>query len=73
MEAGTGVLNQAPNVSFQAALIPSVDQIGQTAEIIGEARIVGEDRWTEKILEGKSFAITTALSSDSPGQGVVEQ
>ncbi len=72
MEAGTGVLNQAPSISFQVALTPNISQAGQAAEIIGEAKIIGEDRWTEKILEGNSPAITTAFSGNSVDQGVVQ-
>jgi len=72
MPAGDGVIGQAPNISFQVALTPNIGQIGQTAEIIGNATIAGEDKWTEKILEGKSPALTTALLNTSSDQGVVQ-
>ena len=61
MEAGTGILNTAPNIAFQVALRPTVDQRGKTAPIIGEATITGEDQWTETILEEKAPAINTSF------------
>ncbi len=72
MPAGDGVINQAPNVSFQVALIPNINQAGQTAEVISQAIITGEDKWTEKILEGKSPAITSVLTGNSSGQGIIQ-
>ena len=65
MEAGTGIINSAPNITFQIALTPDSDQRGETAPIIGEARIRGEDQWTETIIEKVSLMIDTALPDDS--------
>ncbi len=47
MEAGTGILNEAPSISFQVSLAS-----GQT--IINEAVITGEDQWTESFIQGEA-------------------
>ncbi len=75
MEAGTGVLNPAPNITFQVALTPISGQEGKVLPIIGEAIISGEDQWTEKVIEGKAPAIDTILPDDnsvSPERGIVQ-
>lgn len=75
MEAGTGVLNQAPNIAFQVALNPTSGQRGRAAEIIKRATISGEDQWTEIVIEGNASAVDTTLPDDStvsPGQGIVQ-
>ena len=51
MEAGKGVLDEAPKISFQVS-----SESSQT--IINEATISGEDQWTENIIEGKSPVLT---------------
>ena len=63
LEAGKGVLNEAPNVSFQVSLTPTPYQIGQIPEICGLAKISGGDDWTGKVLEATSPAIDTTLSA----------
>ena len=75
MEAGTGVLNSAPNIAFQVALRPSNSQKGEASLIIGKARISGDDQWTDTMIESTSFSIDTALPDDpsvSGDQGIVE-
>jgi len=64
MEAGTGVLNTPPLIAFQVALAPTPDQKGKVAPIIGEARISGEDQWTEKTIQVKTPAVDTTLPDD---------
>jgi len=51
MEAGRGIINEAPAISFYVFL-------DSGEEIIGEAVITGEDQWTETIIEGKTGVIT---------------
>lgn len=74
MKAGTGVLDSPPNIAFQVALTPEAGQRGGAALIIGEAKIRGEDRWTERITEGTDSGIDTTLPDDSSisGKGIVE-
>jgi len=54
----------APNISFQVRFTPNSNQIGQSPEIIRGARIIGEDQWTNEIIEGLSPGINTALPDD---------
>lgn len=74
MEAGTGVVNNPPMIAFQVALTPAFEQKGRTAQIIGEARLTGEDQWTEIIIEKRASAVDTTLPDDSSvdHQGIVE-
>lgn len=55
MTAGTGILNEAPAIYFQV----SVNASSGTDIIIGQARIIGEDQWTEDIIEEISAPINT--------------
>ena len=63
-----------PNIAFQVALTPDSAQIGQTPEIIGQAKIEGEDSWTEMILEATAPAINTTLPDDPAisGKGIIQ-
>ncbi|KPJ57443.1 hypothetical protein AMJ49_00710 [Parcubacteria bacterium DG_74_2] len=75
LETGKGVLNPSPNVAFQIAFTPNSAQRGQTPEIIGEAKISGEDTWTNQILQAFSMPITTVLPDDdtiTEEQGIVK-
>ncbi len=60
-----GILNPAPNISFQISFTPTAEQKGQTPEIIGPVKITGEDQWTKEILEATSPAINTTLPDDT--------
>lgn len=62
---GQGVITPASNISFQIALTPDASQKDETPQLIGEAKITGEDQWTREIVEAKTPAITTALPDDS--------
>ncbi|MEA3344312.1 MAG: hypothetical protein U9Q16_01350 [Patescibacteria group bacterium] len=64
IEAGTGVLNQAPNIAFQVALTPSSNQNNMILPIIEEARISGEDQWTEMVVSSTIKKIDTTLPDD---------
>ncbi len=75
LEAGAGILDPAPNVAFQVSLTPISDQKGETLTVINEAKIEGEDQWTEMVIEGISRAIDTTLPDDSTitaEQGIVQ-
>jgi len=75
MEAGKGVSGPAPMIAFKVVSTPTPSQIGKTASIIGEARIKGEDQWTDKITEGSASAVDTTLPDDSTvssWQGIIE-
>ncbi|MBI2624881.1 MAG: hypothetical protein HYW70_00885 [Candidatus Nealsonbacteria bacterium] len=53
LEAGRGVLNPVPNVSFQIEFIPVQDQRGKVITLIGDPEISGEDQWTGQNISGK--------------------
>ena len=64
IEPGTGVINTAPSISFQVVLTPDLTQKGKVAQIIGEAKVKGEDQWTDTNLESVVDAIDTTLPDD---------
>jgi len=64
MSAGQGLISNPVNVSFQVALTPMSSQRGEKAGVIGEAKIFGDDSWTNSTLESTSPAIDTATISD---------
>ena len=75
LDAGKGVLGPGPNISFQIAFTPDVSQKGQTPELIGEAKITGEDSWTAETLESAAERVNTALLDDetiSGEEGIVQ-
>jgi hypothetical protein len=61
LAAGT---NPGPNINFQIALTPTVDQRGKAATLIGQAQVSAEDLWTESSLEKTSNPIDTTLPDD---------
>ena len=60
LAAGRGVLDPAPSVAFQIALIPASFQQGITLGLVGTARITGEDEFTGLVIEGEASPINTA-------------
>ncbi len=69
LERGVGILNPSKVISFQIGFSPIQSQIGQTPEIISQAKITAEDSWTETILENSSPAINTTLPDDETVTG----
>lgn len=53
MSAGKGVLDQAPSVAFQVSLT------GGASNLVGTAKITGEDEFTGSIVEGESLSLNT--------------
>jgi hypothetical protein len=62
LAAGT---NPGPNINFQIALTPTIDQRGKAATLIGQAQVSAEDLWTESTLERTSNPLDTTLPDDS--------
>jgi hypothetical protein len=69
MKAGAGIFGPGPNIAFQVSLIPTSDQKGKTALLIGRATISGEDQWTGERVEGRAAEIRTDLPDDSSVSG----
>lgn len=65
LKVAQGILSPAPNIAFQIALTPDSVQIGQTPEIIGQAKLEGEDSWTKETLREAASNINTTLP-DAP-------
>lgn len=57
LEAGKGILSPVSSVAFQVAL--TAQQVG-ASNLIGAAKITGEDQWTNQITSGEAAAINTA-------------
>jgi len=61
LAAGT---NPGPNINFQIALTPTIEQRGKAATLIGQVQISAEDLWTESTLEKVSNPLDTTLPYD---------
>ena len=68
LKTGHGILtstdNEALNVAFQIAFTPDSSQRNQIPEIIGQAKVEGEDMWTKEILTETAININTTLPDD---------
>ncbi len=52
------------SVSFQVALTPSINQIGQVLPIVNQAKITGIDTWTKEEIEVTAPKVETNLPHD---------
>jgi len=64
LERGTGVTSDPPFLYFQIALNPTTTQRNSTPLIISEARVTGEDIWTETVVSTTAQSIDTTLPDD---------
>jgi len=75
LEAGRGIINEAPKITFQIEFLPEASQKGSIAQLIGEARMTAEDNWTLATLYATASAIDTTLPDDqtvNDQQGIVQ-
>ncbi|HCM36585.1 MAG TPA: hypothetical protein DIS53_01455 [Candidatus Wildermuthbacteria bacterium] len=77
LAAGTGVFPelQPPSVAFQIAFTPTPAQRGRIAELVGQARITGEDLFVDQVVSSTDDPIDTRLPDDSSvsgGMGIVQ-
>lgn len=74
LAAGAGISSPAVSIAFQVAFIPNSSQRGTTPQILGEARITGDDTWTLQSLSSSDVPLDTTLPDDpaSQGKGVVQ-
>ncbi|MCX6764558.1 MAG: hypothetical protein NTU58_02510 [Candidatus Nealsonbacteria bacterium] len=75
LEPGRGVLNSAPNMTFQIALTPNSSQRGNPALLINKAEFSGEDQWTGQTLRIVASSTDTTLPDDpnmSSEKGIVK-
>ena len=62
-------------LAFQIALIPNLNQEGETALLVKEAEVIGQDEFTQDILSSKASEIDTSLPDDgtiTEQQGIVQ-
>lgn len=64
LERGTGVSKDPLTIAFQIAFTPDDSQRIQILNIINEARITGEDSWTESTIQGSAPGVNTTLPDD---------
>jgi len=64
LEMRTDVFAPPRSLVFQIAFTPLPDQIGQTPEIIGKAKVIGEDSWTGQTLKTTAPSLNTTLPDD---------
>ena len=62
--AGQGVLTTTPNVYFQISFIPGESQKGRVAELIGPAKIIGQDDWTGEKIESFDLSQLSELMKE---------
>ncbi|TSC75213.1 MAG: hypothetical protein G01um101430_536 [Parcubacteria group bacterium Gr01-1014_30] len=58
LEAGSGIDKPSPSVAFQVAFNPDSSQVGQTPQIVSQAKISGQDTWSGANLESTDSSIT---------------
>ncbi|MDD2732016.1 MAG: hypothetical protein PHI53_02355 [Candidatus Pacebacteria bacterium] len=56
LESGTGVLGDGPSIAFQVAVTPS-NSSGYQTQLVGPARISGDDLWTGADVENTSSGL----------------
>jgi len=66
LQAGTGSFDSLPPsvVAFQIAFTPAIFQRGSKPHIIGEARVTGDDAFTEQVISSADAPIDTTLPDD---------
>ncbi|MBA7602701.1 hypothetical protein ES703_09797 [subsurface metagenome] len=75
LDAGKGVLGPGPSVAFQIGFTPKDSQQDETPTLIGQAKITGEDQFTNLTVSGEDSSINTTLPDDdtvSSSEGVVK-
>lgn len=75
LAGGRAGIDELESCAFQVALTPTPLQKGKKIPLVAEARITGEDQWTEEIIDNTASGIDTTLPDDptvEEEQGVVQ-
>lgn len=64
LNLGTDSSIQGPELNFQISLIPESYQKGQVANLISDAKIIGEDVWTDTEVQAVAPSLNTNLPDD---------
>lgn len=67
LSAGTGILSPVRQVVFQVGLVPSLGQVGNTAIVVQQAKVSGQDDFTGAQIS----AVASELKSDMPDDPAV--
>jgi hypothetical protein len=76
IKAGTGLTYYPREVSFNLSFTPSLSQVGEAPEILGQATITGTDSFTNTEVGETKAHVTTEIVTDpnyEPGKGKVSQ
>lgn len=65
LKAGTGFSLPARSTAFQVSLLPSSSQVGQSPPLTGNAKLTGQDRFAQVLIEATAQAASTALVGDT--------
>jgi len=65
MPAGTGVISSPKEVSFQVKIKPSINQVGQMVDLVGESTFTAKDLFTGDNLTSVFEKKTTELREDA--------
>jgi len=65
LKAGTGFSRQAPEITFQVGLTPSISDVGSIPNLISKISISGKDLFTNKVISVSKSPLTTNLTTDS--------
>jgi hypothetical protein len=64
LDAGIGIVSSAPEIAFQIKFLPSPNQIGKVADLVGPAVFSAKDAFTGEDLSFTAEKKTTALRED---------
>ncbi|MFH1671195.1 MAG: hypothetical protein ABH889_00235 [Candidatus Portnoybacteria bacterium] len=65
LPAATGVLSPVKQVAFQVSITPSLANLGERVELIGQSKITGQDVFTGTHLDSITDSIDTDLPDDT--------
>lgn len=65
LNSGLGLLEPEREIIFQVGLIPEINQVGSCPQLIEEAKMIGDDSFTQKHFEIKGSGKTTQLGEGS--------
>lgn len=63
--AGTGIIMQAKEISFQVSFAPNLTQVGDSPVLVNGARVEGRDNFIGQVLRAEIPSLSINLSGDS--------
>lgn len=65
LEAGTGILRPAKEVSFQIGFTPAPNQIGSSPELVSQSSLEARDAFTNTVVKDSKQALTSYLQNEA--------